>query len=596
MPTAKVTTGQSAQGGRAAKKPAGRGKGAAKKSAPGTVKKVTLEDAAANVDRIRKTLDDIRKAHNKLEKTLNKAVGGLSDALGSLVEHIMPRDPLRTVSYAAFFLLLFCSASSLHAKAAAETAPAPLNPAWGFAVTAFDMSALPSDRQIIGELVQREFVLLLNSIKKRRRGAEEYAYYETVAWEKSKAAAAKAIADKWNQRDQLLFTGDPAWKYKKSLKTIHSDIEKLRDAFEKAAAEAPLITREPAFALIEANMKGTYPKPPEAGKEFAFCVQQQIEGFLTGVITPFQGRMHLALKVYTLYSNSYSYEDSVLFSSDQMSDAVKELAGDITAALSGIAPATLAVHADTPDASLFINETLAGTGEISGFEHSPGEATVTASAYNRESASISLELSEGEQADVSFTLPLITFVPLSFTALTPQAKSTWFAPTVFSEQAAAVYQGALYVGQTPLTLDAGSGALAYYRIESDQIGLDGTVKKTAGTVVVDSRTDMAVVKTRVLPEPEKKPVERAMNRMYLSYGLFWLTLPIAMVSGMDALWGGGGGMLGAAIRGRSSQDANAWLPVSIGATIAAGAAFGFTIINAVLYFSTANENSPVVVK
>jgi hypothetical protein len=497
-----------------------------------------------------------------------------------------------------FFLLLFCSASSLHAKAAAEADPAPLNPEWGFAVTAFDISALPPEHQIIGEFVQREFVLMLNSIKKRRRGVEEYAYYENAAWEKSKAAAAKAIADKWTQRDQLLFLGDPAWKYKKSLKTINSDIEKLRDAFEKAAVEAPLIARDPVFTLIEANMKETYPKPPETGREFAFCVQQKIDGFLTGAITLFQGRMYLTLKAYTLYSNSYSYEDSILFSSDQMANAVKELAGDLTAALSGIAPALLAVDADAPDAALFVNETFAGTGEISGFEHSPGEVTVTASASSRETASVSLELNEGEQTEVSFTLPLITFAPFSFTALTPQAKSRWavFTPTLFSEQTAAVYQGALYVGQTPLTLDVMSGAFTYYRLESDQIGLDGTINKTAGTVIVDSRTDMAIVKTRVLPDPEKKPVERAKDRLYLSYGLFWLTLPVALVVGMDALWGGDSGMLGAAIQGRSSLDANAWLPVSIGATIAAGTAIGFTIFNAVLYFSTANKNSPVIVK
>ncbi|MDR0556968.1 MAG: DUF3347 domain-containing protein [Treponema sp.] len=496
------------------------------------------------------------------------------------------------------FLLLFCPASSLYAKAGVETAPAPLNPQWGFAVTAFDISALPPEHQGIGELVQREFVLMLNSIKKRRRGAEEYAYYEVAAWEKNKATAAKAIADKWNQRDNLLFLGDPAWKYKKHLKTINSDIEKLREAFEKASEEAPLITQEPVFILIEDNRKGTYPKPPETGKEYAFCVQQKVDGFLTGAVALFQGRIYLTLKVYTLYSNSYSYKDSILFSSDHMSNAVKELSGDLTATLSGVAPATLTLHTDAPDAVFFLNETFAGTGEISGFEYPHGEVTVTASASKRETASVSFELNEGEQTDVSFTLPLITFVPVSLTALTPQAKSRWaaFAPTVFAEQGAAVYQGALYVGRTPLTLDGVSGAFTYYRVESDQTGLDGTVKKTAGTVVIDSRTDMATIKTRVLPDPEKKPVEKAMDRMYLSYGLFWLTLPIALTAGMDALWGGNGGMLGAAIQGRSLQDATTWLPISIGAAIAAGTALGFTIFNAVVYFSTANKNSPVVVK
>ncbi|MDR1072727.1 MAG: hypothetical protein LBL45_03515, partial [Treponema sp.] len=324
MPVAKVTTRKTTKGGQTAKKTARGSPVAAKKDAHGTAKKVALDDVLANFDGIQKTLDEIGKAHKETEKTLNKAASGPSDTLGSLVEYIMTPDLPRTLSYAIFFLLFFFPASSLHAKAGAEIAPAPLNPQWGFAVTALDISALPPEHQSVGELVQREFVLLLNSIKKRRRGAEEYAYYEAVAWEKNKVVAAKAIADKWNQRDNLLFLGDPDWKYKKSLKIINSDIEKLRDAFEKASAEAPLIAQEPDFSLTEDNKKGTYPKPPETGKEYAFCVQQKIDGFLTGAVTLFQGRMYLTLKIYTLYSDSYVYEDNILFSSDHMNNAVKE--------------------------------------------------------------------------------------------------------------------------------------------------------------------------------------------------------------------------------------------------------------------------------
>jgi hypothetical protein len=514
------------------------------------------------------------------------------------VSHGLMAFRYRLARLALLFPLVFCAAALLQAKASAETGPAPLNPEWGFAVTAFDVSALPPEHQTVGERIQREFVLTLNSIKKRKRTGEEYAYYEAVAWEKSKAAAAQSIASKWNQRDQLLYNGDPSWKYKKSLKAIDAELATLQKAFEKASAEAPRITREPVFTLIEDNKKGIYPAPPDAGKEYAFCVQRHIDGFLTGAITLYHERLYLTLKLYALYSTSYSYQDSILFSSEQTSDAVKELTRDLMEAVSGTTPALLTVSVEPPDASIFVDEAFAGTGEVSAFEYSSGEATITASADTRETVSTSVELTEDEQTGVSFTLPLIPIAPVSFTALVPQAKSKWalFTPTRFLGQSAAVYQGALYMGQTPLSFDTGAGLLTYYRIESDQTAPDGTVKKTARTVVVDARESMVTVKTRILPEPKEKPVAKALDRMYLSYGLFWLTLPVALVAGMDVLWGGRGGMLGAAVQGRSLDDVNIWYPVSLGASIAAGAALVSTIVNAVLSFSTASKNSPTLVK
>jgi hypothetical protein len=282
-----------------------------------------------------------------------------------------------------------------------------------------------------------------------------------------------------------------------------------------------------------------------------------------------------------------------LFSVENSTGAVRELAHDLVGVISGIAPVTFTVQAEPGEAAIFINETFAGTGEISNFEHSPGEVSVVVSANKYETVSAVIELNEGEQTEVSFTLPLINFTPLSLTALVPEPKSKWavFTPTRFSEQGAAVYQGALYVGQTPLILDARSDMFNYFRIESDQTGSQGTIKKTAGTVVVDGRQDIVSVKTRVLPAPGQKPVEKSRNRMYTAYGLFWLALPLAIVAGI----GGSDGMAGAAIKGRS-QDAYTWYPVSIGASIAAGTALGFFIFNAARYFSTANNNSPPLSK
>jgi hypothetical protein len=86
----------------------------AKKPAPKTAKKVTLDDVWATIDRIGKAHEELEKAHRETEKTLREAnvatektlkqsqdeawkaikemqrnLGGINNTLGSLVEHIM---------------------------------------------------------------------------------------------------------------------------------------------------------------------------------------------------------------------------------------------------------------------------------------------------------------------------------------------------------------------------------------------------------------------------------------------------------------------------------------------------------------------------
>lgn len=493
-------------------------------------------------------------------------------------------------------LLLVCR---LYAKGADEVPFEPLNPEWTFAVTEFDVSALPPENQFIGQLARREILTVLKDIQTRRRTDEEYTYYEEVGWSKIKAEAAKNIADKQAQRGQLVYQGDAQWRYRRSLKTIDTELETLRESYEQAAAAPPPIAVNPTFILADAAE--TILKPPAAGKESHFCRTHKLDGFLSANATLYHGRIYLTVKIYTLFDDAYSYENTALFSPDNYAPTLKNLSFGLSQTLSGAPSAVLAVKADPPSSSIFINGSLVGTGEVSDYVRPPGETHIAVMAEGHESVDMSVKLYEGEHVEAEISLPPFNFTPLSFDVLVPKPKRKSWHVTHFAEQGASVYQGALFMGRAPLTIEIPDGQLSYFRFESDQVaGDDGILpRKTAGSIVVDARDDFLTIKTRALPLPNENPVEKARNRLYLSYGIFWLTLPFTMVIGFPWNARNGTGFFSAAYNNayyhrtpENVRSANRWYNISIGATTAMFVALGWSIANTILYFVEADKASP----
>jgi hypothetical protein len=80
-------------------------KTAARKSAPKTAKKVTLDDVWATIDEIGKAHKELERAHRETERAIKETqrnIGGLNNTLGSLVEHIMTPDLPRKFKHFGF--------------------------------------------------------------------------------------------------------------------------------------------------------------------------------------------------------------------------------------------------------------------------------------------------------------------------------------------------------------------------------------------------------------------------------------------------------------------------------------------------------------
>jgi hypothetical protein len=422
----------------------------------------------------------------------------------------------------------------------------------------------------------RNLVEALKKVDHRIRPSEEYLYYTHYAWSKSKAAAAKTLVAKRGERDKLLFGGDPPWKYRKNLKTLEQEIQKLEEALGKAEAEVPLIAERPAFKFTDDMLKGTFPPPPKPGGEYRFCVNQKADAFLAGTIATFHSRLYISVKLYTLYTDSFQYEDSSIFSSEDMVQAVDELANRLVAVVSEAPPASLLVHTKPEEAILLVDGSFAGRGTVGPREYPPGSIEIESFADNYKPLSMPLDLIEGELAELYINLQ-----PLSYGSL-----------TIAVPGEAKVYQGALYRGETPLPVKIPLTALEHFQIETPE----GKVASVLIQGEEQAETNQATLTVKPKPShsAEEQRVEKSRRRLYSAYGRFWIALPVAFV-----------------INGIATAHINAYnrtgnpdlyegsltrYYISIGTSIVAGVALAETFYRIFRYIRTGGEDAAFLAK
>jgi hypothetical protein len=479
--------------------------------------------------------------------------------------------------------LLFVS--PLFASAKKDTTePETLDNDWILCVTAFDYSLLPLAHRIAGDVLTRELVTQLSSVNYRFRISPEYAYYESYAWQQALSVAAKALSNKQNERSLMLYRGEANWKYRRDLKKIDAEIVKLQEEFAQKEAEKPLINREPSFDLSQTNKNGTYPAPPKPGEERRFCQNQKVDAFLSGQIREFHGRYYINLRLFTLYTNSWVYDDDIIFSLEDSDGAVEEIAARLSAVLTGTRAATVAVTVDPPESQILINHNYAGRGTVDARERPPGKVTIAIAAEEFMPETVELDLDAGEQVDVAVTLG-----PLYYSEMHIAAPG---------HTAVAVYHGSLYVGDAPLTLRLPVGQLNYVTLESDA----GERAKAVFTApdMPDTSYNMSL-KLKMPPKGERR-VNKARSWYYWAWAGTWITGLTAWVSYgwytlyNDAMPQDVNGVPYAGTNPEYVATVEQLRLISTGAIIAVGAAVVYEVIQMARYIYTSTESGVPIVK
>jgi hypothetical protein len=463
-------------------------------------------------------------------------------------------------------------AAGLVFPGAKQEAAVPKNPEWTLMITAADVSAVAVSRQSIGDLINRSLVNALNTVNKRILETGEYAYYEDYAWSKARSDAAKKLEAKRADRDKLVYQGYPEWKYEKSLRAIDTEIAKLEVELARVIEETPLIEARPVFKLGAASAQGTFPAAPKTGGEYQFCVKQNADGFLRLVVSDLRERTHLWIRLYTR-AKAWEYEDSIIFSVEDTQAALDEVALRFVGAISGARSGVLAVRTEPADALILVDGAFAGIGELSAAEYPPGEVVIESYADNHTMVSTTLEINSGELADLFINLSPLALE--SLTLDTPEAETM-------------LYRGALYVGQTPFTLDMPFNQMEYLYMKNDE----GEAK----AVVSGGVTDFVNIELKPFPDPEEKRVAQARRAFYNAFGRFWIALPIAVVFGA---------MAEAEITAynhlsRNNQDlydsATRDYYISIGLWVVFGLTAAESIYRIFRYTHVAGEKSPQIIK
>ena len=477
------------------------------------------------------------------------------------------------------FLLFFAMLNALFAfgKKQKEGEKKPVNTEWTLCITAFDVSSIPLTRQTAGDTITRSIAAALQNLDFRFRQDEETTYYRDYAWAKNRVTAMDALVKKRNERDALLFKGDPEWKYEKDLKTIDTAILKIEQDVAAAEERAPLVEEKPAFKLTEKNLKGTFPPPPSPGAEYRFCNTEKADAILTGKLSEYYGRMFLDLKMYTRHTNSYSYKNSLLFSTEDLNKAMAEISDHLAQAVSDTFPSAILVRSSPANAMITIDGIFAGQGATELRTHSPGKADITITADNYTPVSVPLELNPGELAELSVDL-------------TPRGITT-FSAEVSGKPGSKVFLGSLYAGETPLTLELPKNEFTYISAETPEGDIGSLIVQNSNLVRGSAQFTSAndYVKADFLTAPpvseEEKKVENARRGFYTTYGAFWFILPAALLAG---------GIAGTyeAI----NYDAGTYSTIRMGSNIAWGAALGITLFQAFRYLYVSRKDSTPIVK
>jgi hypothetical protein len=453
-----------------------------------------------------------------------------------------------------------------------EAQEEPRNPEWVVAISAFDVSALSPSRQNLGLLAARSLVDSFNRVDRRIRTDREYAYYEGAARSGLRSEAGKKLLAKRDERDGLIFQGEEDWRYRIRLAAIEEELKKLEEEFNAAEEKDLKVVTEPVFSVTADNKKGIFLPPPAEGEEYRFCVNQKADAFIAATLSEYYGRIYLTIRMYTAYSRSFQYEDSTIFSLEDIALGTEDLAGRLCTVVAGTTPAALAVNTDPGEAFILIGNKLAGQGSTGLVEHSPGTVNLEVFAEDHETISLPVDLHAGELTELNLTLPPIA--RRSVEVKVPDIPGT------------SVYQGSLFVGTAPLTITTPQGKDGYVKIETPDEKTQAFVFNTERQVPSD-----LVFRNPRTPRPSgEKPLEAARRGYYGSWGRLWiagsLTLLISGIyTGYEVAYNGGNHVE------KLYNEGNIMGYVRIGAFVTTGLVAAEWIFRFIRYVYTANKDS-----
>lgn len=424
-----------------------------------------------------------------------------------------------------FFAMVVSIAAAVPASFAAG---GDADGAWVVGIAAFDTAGLPLADRLAGDLMVRDLARAVEAVDSRLLDADERAAYERHL---KAAAVATAAADHEAARaarDALLFKGAAAWKYREEKAKADEAVTQAREKFDEVVAAAVEAAATMPVSVAREKDELVFTSAPAAGLERVFCFDRGCDALLTGAVRPYYGRSLVTVRLYSPYLDRALYADRTIFSVEERDRALGELRGRLTAAISGLAPASIAVRTDPEDADVYLGGLLVGKGAVGPLELVPGAVSVGAAAAGREPFAEKVEIGSGEEVSLTITLPAIPSATFGVDAygLDPAGADPAGAAeaegTPAKDAPIRLSVGGLYRADAPASLTLDRGKSAYLTADSGAA--------FAAAVIRPDQSSAYVLPLTPKPPKDARPVEDARGAFYAAFGRFSVCLPLAFLA------------------------------------------------------------------
>ncbi len=383
----------------------------------------------------------------------------------------------------AAVLLFFLTAASLPAEDSGVTE-------YRIEITRFPSAGLDNEHLYLAEALPR---LLLHSLA----GVENH-YLSG-----RERSLRKEYLRRESRRSRVLEEAKSV--HKDSLSRLKEGFQQLQDTDEAAEEAASAMDDPEKLPVSISNVPGELKNLPEDAA--AYCRTNSIDMILSGTVEPIGDLLYFSLRSYLAAEGVWRrfYFSTSGFTS--LEDALAQARGAVREQVIGGPWSSLTVITDRNDASVFVENTLAGVGSVYEKIYTPGKYTVRVEAEAAEPVYRSLELLPGEESRIEIELTPAA-VPLIGISSFPVG--------------ADVYLSSRWVGTTPLFLpDTGRGGTV-------RIALDGYRS------IMLPADDIAPGKNSFELEKELYSTSMRMkekkDKLYNSVGMFTLSLPLTMFS------------------------------------------------------------------
>jgi hypothetical protein len=395
------------------------------------------------------------------------------------------------------------------AAAPAGIPPADTQPYWTVGVAAFTGEAMSPDNQYLLHSFPLSLRERLVSVRLHFFGAEERRGYQLALIRRAIRSQGAQLESLRRERDALFFqVGDPSELARKQAdydQRIRQGVEALDrlDALDPAEVKFPE-KKEVRFASgsrDEVLLAAPGPAVLRAAQD------QSVDLLIYGGFEQIQGYLYLQIHAVdaSLEREVFSFTDAV--DPEQLPSALSAAAEGLTRTLWGRDWASLVVQASPPEARIYVDGTLLGTGQARLDFVTPGEhgLLVELEGYVSQEQAVSVQPYSLAEFEVELE----------------KLPESWIAVDS-TPQGAALYKGSTWLGVTPLQV-ARPGSLARFLLRLADF-------RDAPLYLGPSSPAAVSVKLSPASLDPLARQKRDRDRFYTAFGIFALSLPFPIFS------------------------------------------------------------------